>query len=179
MKRKSNSIKNSLYILSFFHRASPSRIPLTLLSVILSVIINFFSKVYLLRYVINGIQTGKSFESVLVYIITIGILQIVYLVLNNLYNSFYIPVSDNKIKIYFQEMTFKKAASVELACYENKEFYDKYTKAVGQAGQSAYKVLEIFSGILNSILTIATTSLLIFSIAPVLIIFSAFVLSTS
>lgn len=172
MKSKGSSIKNGIYILKFFHKASPSRIPLTLLSVVLSVIINFLAKVYLLRFVINSIQTGNSFESVLVYIITIGALQVFYLIMNNLYNSFYIPISDNNIKIYFQEMTFKKAASVELSCYENKEFYDKYTKAVGQAGQSAYKVLEILSGILNNILTIATTSLLIFSIAPVLIIFS-------
>ena len=56
-------------------------------------------------------------------------------------------------------MLFDKAANVEIACYEDAEFYDTYTKASSEAYTRALSVLTdtpaVFASALSSIYVVA------------------------
>lgn len=171
-KKRENVLKNNLYILKLMHKASPARIPLRFIAILLSVGANFLFDVFLLRLVINGVQTGRPFSEIVGYIIAVGAILIAYYILNNYYEEIFLPVSKKKIYKSIQREVFKKAEQVDLSCYENPEFYDKYMRAVNETSSVAENVLSGFAGLFYSILTVFSVSLVIFLIDPIFILFT-------
>lgn len=173
MKQKVSVFSNNLFILKLINKASPGRLPFYLISIILEAATNFLFNVYLLRLVINSIQTGQPFSGILYYILSVGIILIAYYVINNYYEEIFVPVSDKKIYSSIQKQVFGKASHVDLACYETPEFYDTYVKAVNETSKIAQTVLSSVGSMLYNILTIASVSLFIFLIDPIFILFTA------
>lgn len=171
-KKRENVLKNNLYILKLMHKASPARIPLRFIAIFLSVGADFLFNVFLLRLVINGVQTGRPFSEIVGYIIAVGAILIAYYILNNYYEEIFLPVSKKKIYKSLQREVFKKAEQVDLSCYENPEFYDKYMRAVNETSSVAENVLSGFAGLFYSILTVFSVSLVIFLIDPIFILFA-------
>jgi ATP-binding cassette subfamily B protein len=92
--------------------------------------------------------------------------------IKNYYTERYAPVSDQKIYACIQKLIFQKAGSVELACFENPEFYDKYFKAVSEATGRASQMILSLSNTVNCVFTIASMSFVIFTIDPLLAVFA-------
>ena len=172
MKEKENVWQNNIYALRLIHKASPGRIPFYFISIILGVATNFLFNAFLLRLVINSIQTGKSFSDIVYYIVVVGIVLIVYYVLNNYFTEVFIPVSDKIIYKNIQKQVFTKASEVDLACYESTEFYDTYMKAVNDTSQISQTVLYSMGDMIRNILTVFSVSLMIFIIDPIFILFT-------
>ena len=89
MKKSVRIFQNNLYVLKLVQDASPWRIFLDFLSVVLAVGTNFLFNVYLIRLVLNGMQKGISFQEVFRCILVIGVILIIYYVFLNLYNELY------------------------------------------------------------------------------------------
>jgi ATP-binding cassette subfamily B protein len=172
MKKKENVWQNNIYVLRLIHQASPGRIPFYFLSIFLQVATNFLFNAFLLRLVINSVQTGRDFADIVSYIIIVGTILVVYCVLNNYFTEIFIPVSDRIIYKNIQKRVFAKAAKVDLACYESTEFYDKYMKAVNETNQISQTVLSSAGNMISNILTVFSVSLMIFIIDPIFILFT-------
>lgn len=172
MKKKVNVFRNNLYVLGMVQKASPWRLFLETLSVVLAVGTNFLFNVYLIRLVLNGVQQGVSFQEILKYILIIGGILIIYYIFLNLYNELYLPISNASIYKSIQKKVFEKAKVVDVSCYEDAEFYDKYTKTADGTAKITNGVLSTISEWLNAFLTICTTSLVIFMIDPIFIVFT-------
>lgn len=71
-QKKSRVLRNNLYLLRQIHAASPGRIPLYLLLIIAKSTSNFLFDVYMLKVVINSLQTGADFRSILIFILSIA-----------------------------------------------------------------------------------------------------------
>lgn len=126
----------------------------------------------MLQFVINGIQNGLEFENIVAFVAALGIFHLLVCICENLFYSLFVPISNKKIHQHIQKQLFSKAASVELACYENSSFYDKYVKAISAAAGKATDVLYSLCSITNCIFTLCTVSLIIFKINPLLIAFA-------
>ncbi|MCL1794669.1 MAG: ABC transporter ATP-binding protein/permease [Oscillospiraceae bacterium] len=172
MKKKEAIWQNNIYVLRLIHKASPGRMPFYFLSIALGVATNFLFNAFLLRLVINSVQIGRSFYDIVSYIAAIGIILVIYYVLNNYFNEVFVPISDRIIYKNIQKQVFAKAAEVDLACYESAEFYDKYMKAVNETGQISQTVLSSVGDMIYNILTIFSVSLMIFIIDPIFIAFA-------
>lgn len=175
MKNKPHNInifKSNLFLMKEVWAASPGRIPLVILVIVLKSISNFLFDVYLIRFIINGIQTGVSFEKILFFLLSVGVYHLVVCFIENYFNEIFMPISDQKIYKHIQKKVFAKATSVEVACFENPEFYDKYVKAVSEASSRAAQVLNSLGGIIRCIFTICTMSFVVFAIDPLLMVFA-------
>lgn len=173
-KDKSNYsvLKNNLYILKQIHTASPGRIALNLVVIVLKSISNVLFDVYMLRYVINGIQKGLQFKNIVLFILAIAVYHLFVCVFENYYNEIFAPISNQKIYKHIQKKLFSKASSVELSCFENPQFYDKYVKAISEASRRASNVLDSLGNIVYSLFTVSAMSFVIFTIDPLLMIFA-------
>ena len=170
-KPKYSALKNNLYILKQVHNASPGRIVLGLTVTLLKSLAAVLLNVYMLQFVINAIQTGSGFAHIAYIVIAIAAYYILFCVLESYYNEVFVPISDKKIYAYFQKKLFKKAIDVELACFEDSAFYDKYVKAISEASSRAGGVLGSINGIVSCVFTVCSVSFVIFTIDPVLILF--------
>lgn len=68
---------------------------------------------------------------------------------------------------------------MDLACFEDPKFYDKYVKAAGEASQRTGQVLATLNRIVQYIFTLSAMSFVIFTIDPVLIVFAVIPFVTS
>ena len=173
-KDKSNysALKNNLYILKQIHTASPGRIALNLVVIVLKSISNVLFDVYMLRYVINGIQKGLQFKNIVLFILAIAVYHLFVCIFENYYNETFAPISNQKIYKHIQKKLFSKASSVEISCFENPQFYDKYVKAISEASGRAFNVLDSLGNIVYSLFTISAMSFVVFMIDPILMVFA-------
>ena len=77
-----------------------------------------------------------------------------------------------KCESYINSLIFKKAQQVELGCYENPEFFDKYNRATWVVEQNGFKrIIEGSAWVLGSVVSLVTLVLYLLSIDPVLLVF--------
>jgi len=85
------------------------------------------------------------------------------ILLHNIYNSYvnyYIyPVKTNRLFGGIYKKLYAKARNVELRCYEDSDFYNRYTMAMDGAEE---KVTAICRGVLGSVLGFAATCVVFF-----------------
>ena len=77
-----------------------------------------------------------------------------------------------KCESYINSLIFKKAQQVELGCYENPEFFDKYNRATWVVEQNGFKrIIEGSAWVLGSIVSLILLVIYLVSIDPFLLIF--------
>ena len=154
-QKKVNSIKNNFFALSLVWKMCPGPVIHMAIARLLSYFGWLFYSAFFMRYVINALQAGESFKSIFIFIgITIAVFATIAL-----YNSFiqgYIaPVANASLNKQLYQMLFKKSRNVELECFENSEFYDKYTLAMKNADTRLYETVDqlfsVFFGFIASI----------------------------
>ena len=167
-------ISNNLFALKIIWTASPVYLFIYLSSSIVYGILEFLTGTYLLRRIVNDVSSGKPISDVLIFTAILGVAN---LLINLALNWFWNVTSQRmhrKISMYIQKMLFKKSAEVELACYENPEFYDKYVRAMDEAENRTLSVMRTLDNLIQRFTTLFANSFLLFLIDPVLILFGLF-----
>ena len=159
-KTKHSTLSNNLYILKQIHTASPGRILFDLSGIIITSVSNILLDVYLLKYIINGIQEGLDFKRLVGFILIITAFHIFSTAFSHYYWQKFAPVSNQKIYSHIQKALFEKSSSVELACFEDPDFYDKYVKAISEANNRTQQVLGSLGYILFLTLSLPRLSYL-------------------
>lgn len=140
---------NNLFALKAIWEGSPSYLIVYLGSSVIYGVLGFLSETYLLRKVVNGVQSGEDIGSLVTYVAFIGITCIVvYQALQWFWNVMS-PPKQRKIAANIEKMLFRQAAKVELACYETPSFYDKYVRAMDEAYDRTIKVMRSFDMLID------------------------------
>ena len=167
-------VSNNLFALKIIWTASPVYLFIYLSSSIVYGTLEFLTGTYLLRRIVNDVSSGKPISDVLIFTAILGVAN---LLINLALNWFWNVTSQRmhrKISMYIQKMLFKKSAEVELACYENPEFYDKYVRAMDEAENRTLRVMWTLDNLIQRFTTLFANSFLLFLIDPVLILFGLF-----
>jgi len=168
------TVSNNLFALKAIGVASPVYLAVYLGSSFVYGILDFLSGGYLLRKIVNGVSSGESIPDIMRYTLLLGTVCIVtYTALNYFWNVIS-PVKRRRVGAYVEKMLFRKAAEVELACYENPSFYDKYVKAMDEAYNRITKVMYTLDNLIARIIALCANSMLLFVIDPWLILFGLF-----
>ena len=101
-----------------------------------------------MRYVINALQSGETFQAIMIFIgITVAVFASMAF-----YNSYILgsvkPVTDAEVNKMLYQKLFKKSRNVELECFENSDFYDKYTLAMKNADTRLIETVDQLFGLL-------------------------------
>lgn len=99
----------------------------------------FFDGIYM-KKIVADLEAGKSFNEIFIFL---AIVAAVFF-FANLYDAYVeevvMPIEGVKLYKGVYSLLYKKAKNVELRCYEDPDFYSKYTMAVDNAD---VKMLEI------------------------------------
>ena len=136
---------------------------------------SFVVGTYVVRYIINSFETGLDFKTVA---LSATVMIAVPLGLQLIINPLITMVEDIAfLKVDKKVLTklYDKCTDVELACFENPEFYDKYVKATNEITwrmwNLTWTVANLFSAILGmflygSLLFTMDFAFVIFAILP-------------
>ena len=171
-------IRNNLYMLRIIHSVDPWLIPLRLGMAALVSATYFLGSTYLLQYALNAVGEGKGFYDILWMAVLFVALELSADLLNNAFWQLYYEKRRYAVGQQVNLKIFEHADKVELACYENPEFYDKFVKALGEADGRAMNVLDNVAGILWCVVDLALCVGLVVSVHPVFLLFALIPLVT-
>ena len=163
------TFKNNKYMLDFIIKVSPGILILEFISTVLMAISTFFTTTYLYKYAFDALQKGESIKNIVIFLVGFFAFSIFSKVFGHICDS-YIQINFPKVEAHIQNILHKKAATVDLACFENTEFYDTYVKAVDEAGQRVMAVKNSIMDIVWAFVYGASILTVVFTIDPIFIL---------
>ena len=107
----------------------------------------FFDAVFL-REIVGALDENKSFSEIFTYILICGAI----FALKNLYNAYgdnvILPLQTVRLYGGIYRKLYAKARNVELRCYEDSDFYNRYTMAMDGAEEKVREIIISFWGVL-------------------------------
>lgn len=163
------TFRNNFYMLGMIRKSAPGILWISTFRAVLSSVTDFFTYSYLLMYALNALQRKEKLSDIITVLVIIFALNIVDLFVTY-FSSVYLDLNIPKVDAYIQNTIHKKAAAVELSCFENAEFYDTYVKANGEAINRAFSVLNSVLDILWSVINVCSVAVLMVTINPLFIL---------
>ena len=159
-------------MLGLIRKAAPAYIVIEIILDLLWSVIEFFSGSFLLKVVVDHLGEGAS--PVLLTVIILGMLAIHATVFfaQQAFWQIYAPISQRKLTMAIKKRLYTQMQAVELSCYEDPEYYEKYVKAMNEAEGRAFNVLWSLERLFGQVFSLIANSLLLWSIDPVLILFA-------
>lgn len=109
-----------------------------------------FYDILFLQYLLESLEMRKSFEQIMTFILLAMTGFAVPSILSSWYLHVYKPKSDADIFEAINTLLFEKATHVELECYENTDFYNRFTLAMKDCEQRLAQIVENQCVILTS-----------------------------
>ena len=134
-------------------------------------VLDFFMGSYLIRMIVNGVESKTPPRVIIAYMIFMTVITLAVDILNSLYWNIISPTQHSKIGATMEKKIFKKASEVELACYENPAFFDKYVRAMDEAYSRVMQVMRTLDNLIWRVVSLFCNSFLLFMIDPLLIVF--------
>ena len=171
---KAKALRNNLYFIKLVWSIEPQRVFIEFIKNGFSYASWVFYSVFFVRYLFGGVEQGKEFRTVAVFVLaTIGGVMLLDF-FAKWYEFYYKPVSDTVIYEKLYERLFDKAAAVDLSCYEDPDFYNTYTVAMKEADSRATAVLDDLSAIVFAVAAAAVVFCTMYSIDRYVVFFAIF-----
>lgn len=170
-KSKARIFANNAYAVKTVWSISKKRVIHTALYSIAGYAEWIFMSIFFLRYVINAIETEAPFSTILGFI---GICFAVFSLLavyTSYMDSVIIPFTDNKVYRCLYRKLYAKARNIELRCFEDADFYNKYTMALDGSAQKMTKSVEFFFQVVFGVVAAAAAFSSMFMIDPFSVLF--------
>ncbi len=167
-------LSDNLFVLRIVHKAAPWYMPTYFGWSVLGSLINFLMGSFLLRTVVNELSNPNALWGVLIFILCVGAINIGYGIFISWLTNFMYPKWNLDIVGAFQEMLFDKARRVELACYEDPAFYDKYVKVMDTAYNRSMNVIYALDRLIWNSVSFFANAALLYIIDPWFVVFGLF-----
>ena len=146
--KKRNAFKNNVFALKTLWGISPKLVITNGISEFLDYFEWLFFSAFFMRFVIEYLERGEEFSKIFVFIvITISVLGLLTL-FHSIKQKIIYPVCKTKVNKELFKSLFKKASNVELECFENSDFYDKYTLAMEKSDERLTRTVEVIFGVI-------------------------------
>ena len=136
-----------------------------------------FYSAYFVRFVISAIQRHSPFDEIFKSIIVIGTITMLLTIYQIYVEHVVVPITNVSIYDKLYRKLYHKSENVELACFEDSSFYNKYTMALDDACTKVTMVTSQISTILCGTLAGIASFIIMYRIdkGSVLFIISPFI----
>lgn len=190
MKRKNNKnkkerqkisriISNNIYMIKLVAKSIPSFVPIITLYGIIFGALNSLINVALVKMLLNDVEAGKPFLYIATVIMGTLIASIVMHAIRSWYNCYLHPRLHHKLHGVMQMSLFEKVRTVELACYDNPQFYNDFIMVLNDADGRAASVVESVKELLYSLSSAATVIVILAGIDPLLLVMTVAMVAMS
>lgn len=173
-KEKNHVLKNNIFALKLLFKMSPKLVIHGAGRRMTGYIEWLFYSAFYMRYLVTLLEGDAPFYK---FVIFVGITA-VFFCLVEFYHGYidgYIkPVQTAKVNNGINLMLFKKAQNVELRCFEDTEFYNKYTLAMENADTRLIETVEVIWGVIFGAIASVASFYLLFSIDKWSVLFVIF-----
>ncbi len=174
MKKGIRALKNNLYALRLLWRICPARVVHIAVVRFLGYFEWLFYSAFFMRFVINALETQQEFSSLMIFLcITVTVFATISFY-NSYVNGKVIPITQILISKGLNKILFAKSRKVELACFEDSEFYNKYTLAMEQADQRLTDTVDVVWGVFFGVIATVVSFWLMYDVDKLSVLFVLF-----
>ena len=153
--RKGRAVKNNLFAMKLMWGICPSLVVHKGFSRFFGYFEWLFYSAFFMRYVINSLERGDSFQTIMVFVVIVVIVEGGLSLYDKILTGRIYPVAQAVVNRGLYRKLFRKARNVELSCFEDSEFYDRYTLAMEKADDRLVKTVEaVFNVVFGAIASV-------------------------
>lgn len=165
-------LQNNLYMLGMIRRAAPAYIFIDIILDLSWSVIEFFSGSFLLKVVVDHLGEGGDPMTLTWFILGMFAIHITVFFAQQAFWQIYAPISQRKLSMAIRTALYTQMRAVELSCYEDPAYYEKYVKAMNEAEDRAFNVLWSLERLFGQVFSLIANALLLWSIDPILMLFA-------
>ena len=120
--------------------------------------------VYFRNAMFNALDTSDTFLDVAVYIFALAAFYLVVFIPDHIYNLIISPILDNRLRYRMHSELYRKAQRMDLACYDDPDFYNQFVWAMRESDNRAIAVVRALWNIVNRIISATAISALLLTI---------------
>lgn len=144
----------------------------SLLMTVLLRLSSFFSTSYMLKYVLNGVETGKKLTSIIIYLVVVITVAMILNLTSELCRLFLYPKFRRRGNYRLNRLIYEKSVNTDLSDYEDPQIFELFNDATSLGTEVIrteipYSINMFVSHTLNILLTAG----LAYSVHPVLLLF--------
>ncbi len=113
----------------------------------------FFDGVFM-KVIVNSLSEGRPFADILRFILICGAVFCALAVYTGYVDNVVYPLKTNRLYGGIYRKLYAKAKNVELSCYEDPDFYNRYTMAMDGAEQ---KIAAVIRGMIGAVIGTAAS----------------------
>lgn len=150
----------------------PSRLLLDFLAKLVSSGIYLFLDVIFLGYIIKMCELQYNFTRVVLFI-SISMLAIFWgKMFVSWYSNRYVMIADQQTKAKLNSNVFKKATNVDVVCYEDTDFFDRFSRVMSEYCSVNMSVYSTIKDIVVILLESISVLIIIINVDPMTLLFS-------
>lgn len=173
-KEKKHAFRNNLYALKLLWSISPRIVVHDAILQFLGYFEWLFYSAFFMRFVINALETERELPYLLTFLgITVSVFASMSLY-SNYVNEKVIPEETALVYKKLNLRLFDKATNVELSCFEDSEFYNKYTLATDRAVERLIATVSNFGGAIFGCIAAFAAFALMFEVDKIAVLFILF-----
>ncbi len=165
-------LQNNLFMLRMIRRAAPAYVIVDILLDLSWSVIEFFSGSFLLKVVVDHLGENGDPLTLTWFILGMFVIHITVFFAQQAFWQIYAPISQRKLTLAIKAALYGQMRRVELSCYENPAYYEKYVKAMNEAEDRAFNVLWSLERLFGQVFSLIANALLLWSIDPILMLFA-------
>ena len=113
----------------------------------------FFDGVFM-KVIVNALSEGRDFKSILSFILICAVIFCLLTIYTSYVDNVVYPLKTNRLYGGIYKKLYAKAKNVELSCYEDPDFYNRYTMAMDGAEQ---KITAVIRGMIGAVIGTAAS----------------------
>jgi len=137
------TLKHNWFMLKTVFSASPLYFILTCLDAVRWHGMPFFTWTYGVSFVLNAVEFGSDFTSVLHVILFIFALQVIAGTYGNFFYGYVYLVFHERAEQKLKLMLYKKAKSIDLSCYDDPDYYNEFVLSVSESKNAVQRTIKI------------------------------------
>ena len=148
------SMKNSWFAMKIVAAICPSYIVHTVIMWLIGQSEWVFFDGVFMKVIVNDLSEGREFKSILSFILICGVIFCILAIYTGYVDNVVFPLKTNRLYGGIYKKLYAKAKNVELSCYEDPDFYNRYTMAIDGAEQ---KITAVIRGLIGAVIGAAAS----------------------
>lgn len=176
MKNRKKSITSSVWENTIFgiktvFAISKNRVYCSLFMYLIRYLLWVFYSAYFVRFIIQSIEGSRPLHETIIAIAVIGFITLILQSYQYACDAVFFPLQNIRLYQGMYNKIYKKSENVELECFENSEFYNKFSISLDGIGNKMGECVDTAAEILGGIIGGLIAFWAMIEIDPVTILF--------
>ena len=150
---------NNFFLLKLMFSASPAYVIFMALDAIRNQVSIFFEHVVGIGYVLEAAEFNYPFREVATFILVLAGLITLGMVFTVFVGDYIAEKEKPKMRQKIKMMLYERAKELDLACYDNPEFYNEQVLAISEVDKQIDRVIQFVQNTLGGLTTFVSTGI--------------------